>query len=255
MDDDIVEALDAEQRALAAMIAGLDEHELLLASRCPGWTIADVLVHLAQTNEFAVASVTGTFPEAVDAGPVRNEPDREEIANVDDWAAAAVGSERPDDPRVARSRWTDSAAAQVKAFRAVDASKRVPWVVGEMAARTLASTRLSETWIHSVDIAAGLHLTPKPTNRLWHVARLAHRTIPYAFMVAGYDQPGEVAFALEAPDGSKWTFGFPNAPTVIRGSALELCEIAGQRAEASATGLRAEGPDAARALRLVRTFA
>ena len=251
MDDEVVAALDAEQGALARMVAPLDRSGMLAGSRCEGWTVADVLVHLAQTNEFAAASVGGRFSEAVEAGP-----DVTGVGNVDEWAAAALEAERAQDPLDARSRWEAGAAAQIAAFEQCDAAARVPWVVGEMAARTLASTRLSETWIHSCDIAAALGITPEPTGRLWHIARLAHRTIPYAFMLAEAEPAGDVAFRLEAPDGSRWSFGdVTNAATVITGPALQLCEVAGQRADAGDTDLRGEGPDAARTLELVRTFA
>jgi hypothetical protein len=68
---------------------------------------------------------------------------------------------------------------------------------------------------------------------------------------------GPVAFELVAPDGSDWVFtphGGP-ATTVVRGSAADLCEVAGRRTDAAATGLTAEGPDGAAVLGLVRTFA
>ena len=127
-----------------------------------------------------------------------------------------------------------------------------------MAARTLASTRLSESWIHTVDVASAYGPLPEPTDRLWHVARLAWRTVPYAFARAGRDLQAPVAFELVAPDGTAWSFRpDPPAPvlTVVRGTAADLCEVAGQRAEASATSLSADGPDAAAVLRFVRTFA
>ena len=63
-------------------------------------------------------------------------------------------------------------------------------------------------------------------------------------------------FALEAPDGSAWEFGDPSAAaTVVTGTALDLCTVAGQRALASHTSLDASGPDAAQVLATVRTFA
>ncbi|OWY61055.1 hypothetical protein B7486_65855, partial [cyanobacterium TDX16] len=72
----------------------------------------------------------------------------------------------------------------------------------------------------------------------------------------GHDAAGDVAFVLESPSGETWTFGDPDtAATVIRGTAAELCELAGQRASASDTALQAEGPDADAVLRLARTFA
>jgi uncharacterized protein (TIGR03084 family) len=250
MEDQIVDALEAEQCALAEMVTDLEAEALRGASRCEGWTVVDVLVHLAQTNELAAASVEGNFDEAVGAGP-----EIVGVSNVEEWAGAAVEADRPGDPTEAVPRYLASAGRQLSAFRAVEPSERVVWVVGDMAARTLASTRLSETWIHAGDIAAGLGITPEPTGRLWHVARLAHRTIPYAFIAAGREPLGEVAFVLDAPGGSEWVFGDPDAPTVIRGKAEELCLVAGQRASAADTELEGEGPDAARALELVRTFA
>jgi hypothetical protein len=47
----------------------------------------------------------------------------------------------------------------------------------------------------------------------------------------------------------------PPPATTIRGTALDFCLVAGQRLDASASGLTAEGPDADAALALVRTFA
>ena len=43
--------------------------------------------------------------------------------------------------------------------------------------------------------------------------------------------------------------------TTVTGDALDLCLVAGQRADAADTGLVAEGPDASDVLALVRTFA
>ncbi len=133
---------------------------------------------------------------------------------------------------------------------------RVTWIVGDMAARTLATTRLAETWIHTGDVADGLGIDLAPTDRLWHIARLAWRTLPYAFDRAGHPPPGPVAFELTAPSGAAWSFA-PDTPpaTVVRGSGVELCQVASRRVEPSATGLVAEGPDGDAVLALVRTWA
>ena len=77
---------------------------------------------------------------------------------------------------------------------------RLQWVAGDVAARTLATTRLAETWIHAGDVAAGLGVELEPTDRLWHIARLAWRTIPYAFQRAGAEPPGPVAFRLDGTE-------------------------------------------------------
>lgn len=252
--DDVVGALAGQQAELAAVISGRTEAELGQPTRCPGWTATDVLLHLAQTNEAAVASVEGRL-EGFDLGGAGATRD---YGDVDDLADAAVAAERHLPPAAVRERWALSATAQLEAFRAADPHNRVQWVAGTMAARTLASTRLSESWIHTVDVASAFGVVPAPTDRLWHVARLAWRTVPYAFARAGRELHGPVSFHLVAPDGGQWRFDPPEgapARTVVRGAAADLCEVAGQRADAGTTSLTAEGPDATDVLALVRTFA
>jgi uncharacterized protein (TIGR03084 family) len=128
-------------------------------------------------------------------------------------------------------------------------------VAGQLAARTLGTTRLAETWIHTGDVAAGLGVSLEPADRLWHVARLAWRTIPYAFDRAGREQPGAVRFDLVAPSGAAWRFGDDDAPTVIAGPGADLCRVASRRVTPEHTALQAEGPDADAVLALVRTWA
>ena len=251
---DVVDALAEQQAELFALVSGRSADELRLPTRCTGWSATDVLLHLAQTNEAAVASVEGRLGDFSLGGV-----DGMEATDVDELADLAVRAEAALSPGEVRDRWSASAAAQEAAFQAIDPHARVLWVEGELAARTLASTRLSETWIHTVDVASAFGLALEPTDRLWHVARLAWRTVPYAFARAGHELRGPVAFELEGPDGSAWSF-LPHtaagpAVTVVRGAADELCEVAGQRADAADTDLTAEGPDALAVLALVRTFA
>ena len=130
------------------------------------------------------------------------------------------------------------------------------WVAGELSTRTLATTRLAEAWIHTGDVASAFGVTPARTDRLHHIARLAWRTLPYAFARAGQRLSGPVAFELVGPQGDAWTF-VPDEPpaTTVRGPAAELCMVAGQRAAAAETELVADGPDGEAVLSLVRTFA
>ncbi|MEL7207715.1 MAG: maleylpyruvate isomerase family mycothiol-dependent enzyme [Actinomycetota bacterium] len=217
---------------------------------CPGWTVADVVLHLAQTNEMATASASGRLEAAGEVWV--GEPG----ATVDDMAADAVDRERGAVPGDLLDRWRRGASDMVRAFEACDPAARVPWAVGDMAARTLATTRIAEGWIHTGDVAVALDVLVEPTDRLWHIARLVHRTVPYAFDRAGQGPPGPVRFELTPPGGGDpWVFGDDGAPTTVRGPALDLCRVAGQRATAAETALRADGPDADDVLRLVRTFA
>jgi uncharacterized protein (TIGR03084 family) len=243
---DVLDDLAAQHAELAALVGGLDDAGWSRPSRCAGWNVRDVLLHLAQTDEGALASLEGRFPPVTGSA---------EWVDVDDAAGRMVEADRGATGAEVLERWTTATALLRAAFATVDPSARVPWVVGLLSARTLAATRLSECWIHTGDIAHGLGVRVEPTDRLRHVARLAWRTLPYAFERAGRPAPGPVELRLTGPGGDEWVWG-EGAPTVVTGTAEELCLVAGQRLAASeATTLRAEGPDARAVLELVRTFA
>jgi uncharacterized protein (TIGR03084 family) len=256
--DPAVTALVDEQHALDDHLDGLDDRGWAAPSRCAGWSVSDVVLHLAQTNEMAVASLEGTMPQFLERMAEGLPP----AADVDAGAAAMVERERGAPPADVRARWDASVAALRDGFAATDLGARVTWVVGELSVRTLATTRLAETWIHGGDVAVASGPLPAPTDRLWHIARLAWRTVPYAFARAGRPAPGPVVFDLVGPGGAAWRFGADageaggDGPvTTVRGDAVDLCLVAGQRADAADTGLVAEGPDGAEVLALVRTFA
>ena len=49
--EDVVEDLAAEEERLAGLLGGLSEEQWATASGCEGWSVADVVLHLAQTEE------------------------------------------------------------------------------------------------------------------------------------------------------------------------------------------------------------
>lgn len=280
--DDVVTALAAQHAELAALVGPLDDGALAKPSACAGWSIADVLLHLSQSDELAVASLAGALETAS-----RGSAWAGAGGDVEDLAADSVAAERTT-PEAARTRWQAAATALDTALRTADLGARVTWVAGELSARTLATTRLAECWAHTTDIAIGLlaggpssagaseqtgtvlagspsapatdiaeplGVALEPTDRLWHIARLVHRTVPYAFARGGHEPTGAVRVAVTGPGGEEWTFGPDDAPTTVTGPAADLCALGAQRVDAGATALRADGPDGAAVLRLARTFA
>jgi uncharacterized protein (TIGR03084 family) len=248
--DELLHDLAAQHAELAELVATLDEAAWSAPSRCDGWSVGDVLLHLAQTDEMALASLDGHLHEHVEAKAAAWAT----AASVDDGAGLLVDAERGDPVDVVHRRWLDSAQRLRVALADRDPRERVTWVAGELAVRTLATTRLAECWIHTHDIAAGLRVELPVPDRIRHIARLAWRTLPYAFAQAGLPVPEGVTFELSSPTGETWAFG-DGSGTVVRGPAFDLCEVAGQRAKARDTRLSAEGPDGEAVLELVRTFA
>jgi uncharacterized protein (TIGR03084 family) len=248
----ILTALGEQHLELASLIEPLDDAGWQRPTRCEGWAIADVVLHLAQTDELALASAQGHFADGLDvlAGGL----DRQ--GNVDDGAAAMVARERGVPNAALFERWRSGAAAVRAVLAAGDPHRRVVWVAGELSMQTLATTRLAECWIHTGDVADALGVGQEPTDRLYHIARLAWRTLPYAFARDGQTLAGPVAFDLRAPSGDHWQF-VPDveAVTVVEGAAVDLCLVAARRVAAEDTTLRATGPDARAVLGLVRTYA
>lgn len=250
--EDIVAALDDQQVELDEILRSLSPADWAAPSRCPGWSASDVVLHLAQTNEMAIGSLEHRFDDVLTELTTGLPPSND----VDDGAALMVQHQRGASPDDVYQRWRASVDRMMALYWDADPHDRVQWVAGTLSAHTLATTRLAETWIHTNDVRA----TP-PSTRLRYIARLAWRTLPYAFRRAGREMHGTVAFDLVGTNGRPWVFapdaasGEPEADTVVRGLAVDLCEVAAQRAAAPGTSLVAEGPDAAGVLELVRTFA
>jgi uncharacterized protein (TIGR03084 family) len=249
--EEIVGSVTEQQAELDSLLAPLDDAGWAEPSACAGWSISDVVLHMAQTNEMATASARGQLPELM----ARMYEGVRPATDIDDGAALMVEKERGAPPAEVDARWKASCRDLRDALLACDPSDRLQWVAGELAARTLGTTRLAETWLHTLDVADGVGAELAPTDRVQPVARLAWRTIPYAFQRAGREAPGPVAFRLTAPSGAAWHYGDDDAPTRIAGSGYELCLVAGQRLRAEDTSLVGEGPRADEVLELVRTFA
>jgi uncharacterized protein (TIGR03084 family) len=242
---DVIDDLVAEQDRLEAILQGLSEGDWRSASGAPGWTVADVVLHLAQTEEAVVVSATGD-PAAGPAWPA-------DAASVDDAVARMVAGERLE-PAVVFERWRRARRAAVDALRAVDPGQPLIWVAAPLKPRTLATTRLAEHWAHGLDVTEPLGIPYPDTERLRHVAWLGHGSLPYAFAVAG-EEARPVRCDLTAPDGSSWTFGPADADSTITGPAGDFCRVGARRLPADRSGLVASGPYGARALQLLRNYA
>lgn len=241
---DVIDDLAAEQDRLADLLGGLDDEQWSSPSGAAGWSIADVVLHLAQTEEAAVSSISyaGT-PQMWRRGS----------ESVDDAAEAAVRSQRMSGGAVFE-RWQAARRASVGALRAADPHVRVPWVASTLTPTTLATTRLAEHWAHGLDITDPLGLPFPDSYRLRHIAWLGHRTLPYACQVEGIEAH-DVYCELIAPSGDTWRFGPESAESRISGPAGEFCRVGARRLTPDQTSLAAIGPHAADALRVLRNYA
>jgi uncharacterized protein (TIGR03084 family) len=140
-------------------------------------------------------------------------------------------------------------------LRGADPAAPLRWVETPLKPATLATTRLAEHWAHALDITEPLGLDFPDTDRLRHIAWLAHRSLTYAFALAG--QPDQAVYCeLTAPDGAgTWQFGPVDAESRIVGAAGAFCRVAAQRLAPGESGLVAVGPHGVAALGVLRTYA
>ncbi|MGH2731159.1 MAG: maleylpyruvate isomerase family mycothiol-dependent enzyme [Actinomycetota bacterium] len=244
---DAFDALRDEQEALEAMLDSLDDAAWGSPSLCPGWSVADVVLHLGQTEEAVVASADGAT-QAI--------PAPEGVTGMDELVEHWVSAERGSSSSAILDRWKAARRKALEALLSADPEKPMAWAAAPLKPRTLATTRLSEHWIHANDIAQPLQLTYPDTDRLWHIAWLAHKTVPYAFLRAGRENPPSVRLELTSPGGERWDFGPEDADCIIGGPASQFCRVAGRRLTADeADRLQTSGDGANGVLELVRTYA
>jgi uncharacterized protein (TIGR03084 family) len=252
---EIVGVLAEQQQELAGLVGDLTAEQWAAPSACAGWSVSDVLLHLAQTNEMAIGSARGDLMGAMAALTEGLAPTQ---GDIDDGAALMVDHQRGASGDEVRARWAASCTALRAALLQRQPGDRLTWVAGELAARTLGTTRLAETWIHTGDIADGLGVELVPTDRVWPIARLAWRTIPYAFTRDGLEPPGPVAFELVGPSGAAWSFRPDDdvgLVATITGSGHELCQVASRRVPREATSLTADTEAGEQVLARIRTWA
>ncbi len=241
---EIFDDLEAEDARLEAILAGLTDSQWGAPSAAAGWTVRDVMVHLMQTDEAVVRSIEGLASLLQEERPA---------GQLDDAMARAVsGEEAPPDQIF--ERWRTVRRAASEALRGADPNTRYPWATNALRPGVLATTRLAEHWAHTLDITDPLGVPFPDTSRLRHIAWLAHRTLPYAFGLAGEDAH-DVFCALSGPEGEMWTFGPPDADSRITGPAGEFCRVAARRVPAEETHLVAVGPYGGAALFHLRTYA
>jgi len=244
----IFDDLQAEEERLEEILEGLDDAEWRQESAADGWSVADVVLHLAQSEE-AVSQSAGSSSsltrfEGLSPGDART---------MDSLMDALVRAERSESP-VVFERWQTARRAALDTLRSADPDVPLAWATNPLRPSTLATTRLAEHWAHGLDITEALGIPFDDTDRLRHIAWLAHRSLPYAFALAGEDAP-EIGCDLSGPEGDHWEIGPRGATSQIAGPAGDFCRVGAQRMTPEQSRLVATGPDGPRAVALLRNYA
>jgi len=249
MDSPIVDDLAAEQAVLDELVSDLSEQQWATPTPAAGWKVHDQIAHLAFFDDVATASLTGQgdarFAElyaAISAG----EPDF-----IRSPAGDRSGCE-------VLAWWRKARAAQESAFRRIEPTSQVLWGPNKMAAQSLCTARLMETWTHGLDCFMALGVAPMDNDRLRHVCHITYQAIPNALTQAGLSMPApidELVVELVSPGGELWRFGREDAPNRIEGTAAEFARVGVRRMRLEdAASLQPTGPLAQVALPSLKAY-
>ncbi|QEU93621.1 TIGR03084 family metal-binding protein [Streptomyces kanamyceticus] len=241
--------LRRESEELDRLVAQLPYERWATGTPATGWTVAHQIAHLAWTDRAALLAATDPIAFADEVAKAAAAPD----TFVDD--GAQEGATLP--PADLLTRWRTARDKLWHVLSEAPAGTRLPWYGPPMAAPSMATARLMETWAHGQDVADALGVTREPTDRLRHVARIGVRTRDFAYAVRGLTPPQE-EFRVELTSpvtGETWEYGPDDAPQRVTGPALDFCLLVTRRAHRADLDVRAQGPDADRWLDIAQAFA
>jgi len=259
---EILSDLVAEQQQLDQFLQTLRDRQWATPTPAEGWTIQDTVSHLAFTEHFA-AEVLAEGESRIKA---------ENVTDIDQWTEIGVNQGRGRRHQEIIEWWRFGRADVVDALSRKTGAERVPWLHGDMSARSFASIRMMETWAHGLDVKSAMlgRITPldelpeddeeyedplADTSRLRHIASLGQRSLPFAFNQAGEEFPGQgIRVEVMGPLYAAWRFGPEDTDQVIKGMAGDWCRLVVQRQSADETGLKAVGKDAETALLIATAY-
>ena len=193
---DILSDLVAEQQFLDQSLQRIPIKIWDMVTPSKPWTVRDTIAHLADYEELGADTIAG--------GPrikqMQNAPDLKSLRQE------AIKKGRNMRPQDVIEWWRAGPAKVVEPLSHMEETDRIEWIAGEMSARTFATFRLMETWMHGLDIYATLKREVEDTPRIRHVCWLGWKTLPYAFKQAGEDYE-PVRIEVIGPGYSRWVYG------------------------------------------------
>ncbi|EAQ00967.1 hypothetical protein JNB_12349 [Janibacter sp. HTCC2649] len=241
--------LTAESEQLDAWIRGTaGENAWRLDTPAAGWTVAHQIAHLLWTDEASVLAITDP---AAFGGLLRDAASRPDTF-VDDGAAARA-TLAPDE---LLTRWRAGRMTLAGALRGCPDDMRIPWYGPPMAATSMATARMMETWAHAHDVAAALGVDVPRTDRARHVAFLGVRTRGFAHQIHGIVPPTEeFRVELTGPTGDVWAWGPEDAEQRVTGDGWDFALLVTRRLHRDDAALVVTGADAERWLGIAQAFA
>ena len=240
---DILSDLVAEQQFLDQSLQRIPIKIWDLVTPNKPWTVRDTIAHLADFEDLGADSISGG--NAVE--------EWQTSSDLEALKKRAIKKGRSMRPQDVIEWWRGGRAKVIEPLSHMNGEDRIPWIAGDMSARTFATFRLMETWMHGLDIYATLGLDVEDTPRIRHICWLGWKTLPYAFKQAG-EHYEPVRVEVIGPGYAQWIYGPDDTDQLIKGSASDWARIVVQRIKPKDTRLRITGEHAEKATQVARAF-
>lgn len=246
--DELISALDAESESLDQLVANLTAEQWATPTPSAGWTVAHQVGHLHWTDRVSLLAIT----DADEFNRQLTEAAGDPMGFVDD----AAETEARRDPAELLADWRATRGRLAGALAAVPEGTKLPWFGPPMSAPSMATARLMETWAHALDVADALGVNVPASDRIRHIVHLGVRTRNFAYLVNGKQAPAEeFRWEITAPSGELWSWGPEDATNIVRGPAVDFCELVTQRRHLDDLNLELVGDDAAEWASIAQVFA
>ena len=241
----LIDDLDAEHRALDAVVSTIDDDAWATPTASPGWRIAEQIAHLAffdRTATLAIADPDG-FGRHLEEMRAHRGSD------------PSVGEAELSPPELLAA-WRQARGKLVAAGHAASAEDRFAWYGPSMGARSFLTARLMECWAHGVDITDALGLEPITSDRLVHIVHLGFITRGWTYANRRLEMPDTtVRVEVTSPSGATWRHGPDDAPETLSGPAVDFALVTTQRRNVADTELVVSGDAAADWMSKAQLFA
>ena len=167
-------ALHSAYAGVTAVVADLDDHDLLLPSGCHGWTICDLLLHLTLDPQRALVALHTPADGPPDADFIsyfRSFPGSDDpgaaVAHAQWVRRTAAAHTRP---RGVVEHWTETAQATGYAVSRADPTGHLRTQNLVLAVPDFVATLVTEAVIHHLDLIVSLPDAPEPSLAAAEVA-------------------------------------------------------------------------------------
>ena len=232
--DQICDDIAAETRALSSVVEDLTEDQWRAPTVAEGWDSHETILHLGATDW--ICYLTLVNPKLfVDIRTQLSKGETSVHKAVGPQVRALQGSELWEWFLTGRSE-------MLGALRDTDPKARITWLGPDIGARSLATSRLLETWTHSHDLADSFAIQYPRTNRLRHLAHIGVVPPQSSYVNQGLPPPKEpVRVELVSPNGDQWSWGPDDATNKVSANAYEFCKVITRRIPVAESAVETHG--------------